>query len=198
MKTQEAKSKTTTAAPVQRRRANDPERKINSDEANLPIAHETEKEVLGLFLFEPEAIQKALEAGLTDSLFWVPSHKLIFSAMKHVQDKGWTLSYQTLRDYLTGQHSLDKVGGDAYLAALLHGRPYGSERLSGLIQQLKDIEYKRQVVRKSAELQRGIAGGDRGSNREHPAHAYDRPAIQPHADGVDLQKAGAVRVRIRE
>ena len=159
MKTAQSKSKTTPAAPVQRRRANDPSRKFPEGEVNIPVAIETEQEVLGLFLLQPGAIQKAIETGLQDSLFFAPSHKIIYSAMKHIQDKGWSLTPKTLCDYLKGQHALEKIGGMAYIAELIDGKVSGPERLGGLIQQLKDIDYKRLVVRKSAELQRVAGNG---------------------------------------
>lgn len=159
MKTQNDSTKITSDAPVQRRRANDPTRISPSHELTFPIARETEQEVLGIFLLQPDAIQKAIEAGLSEGLFWLQSHKTIFSAMKHVLDKGWTLTPKTLSDYLQGQHALEKVGGMAYIAELIDGSVSGTERLGGMIQQLKDIDYKRLVMRKSAELQKVAGNG---------------------------------------
>lgn len=152
--------RTTETPKVQRKRANDPTRKAqNTAEIVLPQAEQTETEILGLFLFEAGSIQKALEAGLTIGMFSLKSHQTIFSAMKHILDKGWTITPKTLVDYLNSQHVLDKVGGPAYIAQLIDGKAAGLERLAGLVQQIKDIDYKRQVVKKAVELQRVAGNG---------------------------------------
>jgi hypothetical protein len=156
------KSQSAPKRQAKKQRANDPARMPQSDELVLPKAEETEREVLGIFLFAPDSLQKAIECGLSLGLFALKSHQMIFSAMKAIHEKGqhgpsWSLTPKSLIDYLSSQHMLDKVGGGAYLSSLIDGRVSGPERLAGLIQQLKDVDYKRQAMKKGVELQ-NLAG----------------------------------------
>lgn len=143
-----------------RRRANDPARKSQSEAFVLPLAKETEREVLGSILMHGiDLLQKAIEAGLESSVLHLPSHKILFSAFLDIQGRKWELTPLTLQDYLNTQHSLEKVGGMAYIADLISGMAPGPSSLPGLIRQLKDVHYKREAVKKAEELRRMAGNG---------------------------------------
>lgn len=147
-----------------KRRANDPARNNPSTEIVLPLAEETEREILGVIIIPglgmsgAEILQRAVEAGLTANLFQIQSNRMIFSALTDMQSRGWEITLLTLQDYLNGQHKLKQIGGPAYLAEVSNGRAIPS-MLAGLIRQLQDINYKREAVKKAAELQNLASNG---------------------------------------
>lgn len=144
---------------VTRRRANDPTRKIQLEEVILPQAIEAEKQLLGFLFCFPDYYPKAIEAGFTSQLLQTQTHKILFAAMADIVSKGWALNPMTLQEYLKTQHLLEKIGGPGYLAELMDLRAIGPSSISGLIQNLKDIDYKCQVVKKAVELQRVAGNG---------------------------------------
>jgi hypothetical protein len=137
-----------------------PSTKINDNELTLPVAKDTERELLGVIILEGiELLQKATEAGLEMSLFFIQSHRIIYSACLDIQSRNWTLTPETLQDYLRTQHTLEKIGGPAFIAELLSGRAFGPSAISGLIRQLKDTHYKREAFKKGEELRKMAGNG---------------------------------------
>lgn len=148
------------AKPQKRRRANDPSRKRDkASEIVLPIAEETERQVLGTFLLVPESFEKAIEAGLTTRLFALRSHQTIYAALLDMRGRSWEFTPKTISDYLQSQHKLEQVGGMAYIASLIDGRYAQPERLSGLIKQLEDVNYKREATKRADELRLMASNG---------------------------------------
>jgi len=143
---------------TKQKRANDQARKTPSTEIVLPIAEEAERELLGFIIWDGiEMLQKAIEAGLTASLLQIQSHRMIFSALLDMQSRGYEISMLTIQGYLNSQHKLERIGGPAYIAEMISSRAPGPSTIPGLIKQLKDIDYKRQAMKKGVELQ-NLAG----------------------------------------
>lgn len=132
----------------------------DKEEEPLPIAKETERELLGLILTHGNALlEKAIESGLDASIIHVPSHRTILTIFLDIHGRTWDISYKTVHDHLQTQHLLEKIGGAAFLTQLSDGRGPGPSSVPGLIRQLKDIHYKREAVKKAEELHRLAGNG---------------------------------------
>lgn len=148
----------------------------SDDEFLLPVARETEQGTLGVLILEPAAIDEAIAAGLTADLFFLPSHRLIFTALLDIKAKGWAINPNTLADYLNAQHKLEQVGGQAYIASLFSSRTGQAGSLPGHIKQLSDTRFKREAARKAQELQRLASNGATPAEIEELLNSFPRTA----------------------
>lgn len=162
-----------TAKPVARKAAAPPAAR-RDDEISLPYAEETEREVLGILILEPGVILRATEAGLSNRLFQRESHRTLFSALHVMCSKGKEITPKSLLDHLKQNHLEDKVGGLAYVASLLDGKVANSSRLVGLINNLADIAYKRDAVKKAERLRELAGNGATRSEIEEFLDSFER------------------------
>ncbi|MFA5282959.1 MAG: replicative DNA helicase [Bacilli bacterium] len=86
---------------------------------NLPRNTEAEKAILGAMLISPEALNDCL-GSLEEDMFYddPPSNKLVFRAMRQLQDKHIPVDAQTVGDELINMKEAESVGGLEYLAEL--------------------------------------------------------------------------------
>jgi len=78
---------------------------------------EAERAVLGAILMDNETIYTVMEI-LEPSAFYQPSHRLIFSTMLDLSERGEPIDMVTLVDRLRSAGSLDKAGGPDYIPTL--------------------------------------------------------------------------------
>lgn len=83
----------------------------------LPKNIEAEVAVLGAILLDNEALGVVSEYVTTDD-FFKEAHRLIFKAMRELDDKNEPIDLITLTDALKSQGLLEKVEGVAYLASI--------------------------------------------------------------------------------
>lgn len=154
---------------------------VNSTESEvtIPFAENTERSILGLFLMEPEAFSKAIETGLTPDHFFLDSNRTLFTAMLNAHLSGLPIHPDTLRDYLTTHHQLDRIGGLAGLTEYIDGRAPGASMLSGLIDQLNVVKFKRATLKKADALSRMASNGASITDIQELIDSFETASIQP-------------------
>lgn len=78
---------------------------------------EAERAVLGAILVENETIYTVMEI-LEPSSFYQPAHRLIFSTMLQLNERGHPIDIITLTDRLRSEGNLDQAGGPDYVPSL--------------------------------------------------------------------------------
>jgi replicative DNA helicase len=117
-----------------------------------PMPHflEAEKSVLGAILVHSEYFSTVLEKGLKAEEFFLREHRLIYEAMRQLDDQRKPIDLLTVNEQLRTEDTLEKAGGVAYLSQLIDGRP-----------QVVNIEHWADIVREKALLRNIIAAGER-------------------------------------
>ncbi|NLI94790.1 MAG: replicative DNA helicase [Erysipelotrichaceae bacterium] len=107
-------------------------------ELKLPSNAEVEKTVLGTALVNEEAVADVL-GSLTEDDFYEGNlpNKLIFRAIRSLQDRQVAVDFKTVYDELVNMKALDLVGGVAYLQEVADSS-MGYVNLDHYIQILKD------------------------------------------------------------
>ncbi len=90
-----------------------------------PHDSQAEKSVLGGVLLDTSAISIIAEFMHSD-YFYVPEHKLIYSAMVSMFEKQQPIDVVTLKNELQQKGTLKKVGGASYLSDLINTVPTSS------------------------------------------------------------------------
>ena len=83
---------------------------------------EAEQSVLGAMLVDKEAISKVSEILVAED-FYREAHKVIYTLMLELFNKGEAVDYITLTDILTVNQKLEDVGGLAYIMSLSKAVP---------------------------------------------------------------------------
>lgn len=151
------------------------------EEISIPHAEATERAVLGCLIMEEKGITRALENHLKADHFFLQSHKQIFLAMMALHSRYGCVELQQLTDYLRTQHQLERIGGMAKLAELVDGRAPSLTTLSGLIQQLNDVLYKRETLKKAQKLIEMSTNGATPSDIQSFIGAFEYTDAQPLA-----------------
>lgn len=105
---------------------------------------EAERAVLGAVLVDNEVIFGVMEL-LEPSLFYQPSHQLIFSTMLELSERGQPIDIVTLSDRLRSSGNFDKAGGPDYIASLADEVPTSA-----------GVNHYARIVREKAVLRRLI------------------------------------------
>ena len=83
----------------------------------LPHNIEAEQGLLGAILINNDIIYDILDI-VNETHFYEPIHKLIFSVIIKISNKGQLASPITLKSYFEVEKSLEDIGGSSYLARL--------------------------------------------------------------------------------
>jgi len=81
-----------------------------------------EKSVLGSTMLDDRAVAEAINI-LNEKSFYVPAHRLIFSAITSLFEAGSPVDIISVATSLQAQGSLEKIGGEQYLAQLTESVP---------------------------------------------------------------------------
>jgi len=107
-----------------------------------PFSLEAEVSVLGGLLIDSDAMLR-VEDTLSDAMFFRESHRVLYRAMRHLQERGTAIDVVTVGDHLRATGELDRAGGMPYLAELLDAVPTAA-----------NIQYHATLVREKALLRR--------------------------------------------
>jgi replicative DNA helicase len=124
---------------------------------------EAEQAVLGAVLLENGAFAKVLE-NIKEKHFYREAHRKIFLAMQDLFERNEPIDLLTLTDRLRKHSSLEEVGGEAYLAALVDAVPTaaGATHHSRLV---KEKALLRDLISAATEIiARGYEGTDEVEN----------------------------------
>jgi len=105
---------------------------------------EAERAILGAVLVDNEVIYGVMEL-LEPSLFYQPSHQLIFSNMLELSERGQPIDIVTLSDRLRSSGNFEKAGGPDYIASLADEVPTSA-----------GVNHYARIVREKAVLRRLI------------------------------------------
>lgn len=94
-----------------------------TDTLIAPHSLEAEQSVLGAILLDKDALNKAVEEGLTGVDFLRSAHRKIFAAMVDLSEANEEIDSITLAARLQARGDLEAVGGVAYLAELINAVP---------------------------------------------------------------------------
>ncbi len=83
-----------------------------------PQSVEAEEAVLGAILKQPNVLNKVVEMLRPDS-FYMPAHRHIYEAMKHLYDSNENIDIVSVSETLNYSSKLESVGGRAYINDLL-------------------------------------------------------------------------------
>ncbi len=87
-----------------------------------PQSLESERALLGALLLKPDVIHDVMDTIHADS-FYAEKHRIIFSAMRELADRGEPIDLLSLGERLLDQGLLERAGGRAYLAELAGSAP---------------------------------------------------------------------------
>ena len=118
-------------------------------EREPPFSMEAEVSVLAGVLIDSESMVR-LEDLVDDSMFFREAHRLLFRAMRHLQEKRTAIDVVTVGDHLKSMGELERIGGMEYLAELLDAVPTAA-----------NIQYHARIVRDKALLRRLIDASTR-------------------------------------
>ena len=110
---------------------------------------EAEVSVLAGILIDSESMVR-LEDSVDDSMFFREAHRVLFRAMRHLQQKRTAIDVVTVGDHLKSMGELERIGGMEYLAELLDAVPTAA-----------NIQYHARIVRDKALLRRLIDASTR-------------------------------------
>ena len=115
-----------------------------------PHDAEAEKSVLGAILIDSGAVNLVAEF-LKAEHFYLPEHRIIYSAMLTLFEKQQPIDVITLQDELKHSDSLKKIGGKSYLSDLINTVPTSAYvEHYGLI--VKDHYVKRKLIEMSSRM----------------------------------------------
>jgi replicative DNA helicase len=116
-----------------------------------PVPHnlEAERAVLGAILIHNDALDHAVQV-LGSSDFFRDAHQRIFGGMVQLSERGNAIDLITLKEELSRTGDLDRVGGPAYISALVDGLP-----------QATNIQYYARIVREKATLRKLILSANK-------------------------------------
>lgn len=120
---------------------------------SLPANPEAERMILGCTLLDNSVFEQAAHA-LDTEMFFLPSHRLVFSAMARLFTAGRGIDPVTLREELERVGEFDRVGGHAFIGSLFDGAP-----------RFSNIEEYVRIVREKAQARQLVATGNVMMNR---------------------------------
>jgi replicative DNA helicase len=111
---------------------------------------EAERAVLGSILVDNEAIYGVMEL-IEPSSFYQPSHRLIFSTMLELSERGQPIDIITLSDRLRSAGSLDQAGGPDYIPSLADEVPT-SAGVNNYAKIVKEKAILRRLIETATEI----------------------------------------------
>ena len=114
---------------------------------NIPANIEAEQALIGSILIEPEILDQIVSI-VNSSDFYDVKNRYIFSAIEQLHDESLPIDIISVCDKLKAQGTLDKVGGELYVAQLADGVPTSAH-----------AEMYAQIIRDKAILRELISAG---------------------------------------
>jgi len=136
----------------------------------LPHAGDAERSVLGSMLIDANALEICLEQ-LREEDFYVPSHAVIFAAMRDIRLAGDAVDLVTLSTELERHNRLEQAGGLTYLTDLVTFVPTAAN-VQNYIELVESKSVQRQLVRAGGEIIRD--GMDDEKELEETLNAAER------------------------
>jgi replicative DNA helicase len=118
-------------------------------EKGLPQNLEAERSVLGAILLDPASLSFVVPI-LSEGDFFLDTHRRIYHAMLELFQRSSEIDVLTLKEELDRTGAVEKVGGSAYLSALLDDVP-----------DVANVEHYARIVKEKSTRRRLIRAGQR-------------------------------------
>ena len=153
----------------------------------FPSAQESERIVLGTFLFSPSFFHLAKDCGLEEQHFFAPHHEAIYQAMLALEREGSTQSMDAVYGRMTALQTAGRLAayeGRAYLAHLSNS-PESPDGVADHIETLKRafIERQQTILRSQMDRTDGRPEKRRQLLGELSTLEAERDAILLQAEG---------------
>jgi replicative DNA helicase len=115
--------------------------------------------------------------------FYKDSHKIIFEAMKEMDEKGEHIDFVTLNNYLMNKDILQDTGGTSYLMELSEKGIYTNLKPDH-IRIVKQEAIKRQIMEKSMNVREGLKDADISQIISDMRTFYEGIALTPTLENI--------------
>ena len=119
-------------------------------ERELPHDQQAEQALLGAMLIDKDACSEVINIAIPDDFFY-DSHKVIFAAMKALQEERQPVDVTTLTTYLMDKTELDRIGGVNYLLTLSQSVPT-TAHTQYYLKILNDKALLRRLIKESTDI----------------------------------------------
>ena len=119
-------------------------------ERELPHDQQAEQALLGAMLIDKDACSEVINIAIPDDFFY-DSHKIIFAAMKALQEERQPVDVTTLTTYLMDKKELDRIGGVNYLITLSQSVPT-TAHTQYYLKILNDKALLRRLIKESTDI----------------------------------------------
>ena len=119
-------------------------------ERELPHYQQAEQALLGAMLIDKDACSEVINIAIPDDFFY-DSHKVIFAAMKALQEERQPVDVTTLTTYLMDKKELDRIGGVNYLLTLSQSVPT-TAHTQYYLKILNDKALLRRLIKESTDI----------------------------------------------
>ena len=116
----------------------------------LPHDQQAEQALLGAMLIDKDACSEVINIAIPDDFFY-DSHKVIFAAMKALQEERQPVDVTTLTTYLMDKKELDRIGGVNYLLTLSQSVPT-TAHTQYYLKILNDKALLRRLIKESTDI----------------------------------------------
>ncbi|MCE9604619.1 MAG: replicative DNA helicase [Planctomycetia bacterium] len=144
----------------------------------LPRSLEAEKGLLGSMMLDPRVIDDVVLTVKAEH-FYPPSHKIIFAAIKGLNDRNKFIDITLLVENLKSSRDLEAIGGVSYLMEIAESQPTAANAV-WYAEIVREKAIARRVIEITSDVQRAAYDED-GDSRELLARAQD--ALAEVAEG---------------
>ena len=115
-----------------------------------PHSEEAEQAVLSGILLKPEMLHEIIDQ-VTDADFYIPAHRIIFSAFMALYAQGTPVDNVTVFDWLSSHNQLEAAGGAVYLGELAQAVVSGANAVHWA-KIVRDKSMQRALIAASAQI----------------------------------------------
>ena len=115
-----------------------------------PHSEEAEQAVLSGILLKPEMLHEIIDQ-VTDADFYIPAHRIIFSAFMALYAQGTPVDNVTVFDWLASHNQLEAAGGAVYLGELAQAVVSGANAVHWA-KIVRDKSMQRALIAASAQI----------------------------------------------
>lgn len=114
----------------------------------MPYDAEAEQSALAALAIGDASIRTTMRCTISSTDFYQEDHRIMFTVLCDLIDRGGEVDMVTLRSELKRRNQFEEVGGNNYLASLLHTLP-GIIGHAGYAESVRDCSVRRRLIEQS-------------------------------------------------